>query len=85
MAMSCILSSTQSSHHGPWWRCCVVISMPEKNEAILYILISANTYFPVGHSLATPTLLLPLVQNTCNNFFCATHVGHVGFVPELGW
>ena len=18
-------------------------------------------------------------------FFCATHVGHVGFVPELGW
>ena len=18
-------------------------------------------------------------------FFCATHIGHVGFVPELGW
>ena len=33
-------------------------------------------------------LLLPLVRNTCNNFlvfFCATHVGHVDFVPELGW
>ena len=32
--------------------------------------------------------VLPLVRNTCNKFFrffCATHVGHVGFVPELGW
>ena len=32
--------------------------------------------------------LLPLVRNTCNKFFrffCATHVGHVGFGPELGW
>ena len=36
-------------------------------------------------SLLLPTPSGPKYLQQIFSFFCATHVGHVGFVPELGW